>query len=111
MTGYRTNDGIGFTCQSVERALRSHQAAGLIIRWKRMVYTKDVGTRAKPLYAIDLVGVDTLELATLWETYALVCGLASARQVMEKRLKSVGIETLGNGETVTSADGRAVDLS
>jgi hypothetical protein len=77
---YRTADGSGFSHESIERALDTHLAAGLIKSWKRDPRTHGAsGTREVPLYTVTVTDGFTLNLASIWEALALVYGLTSAR--------------------------------
>jgi hypothetical protein len=85
MALHRTNFGSAFTIASVERALDSHLMAGLIKGWERNG-RKESGTRKSPLHIVSLHGGETVHLASLWESYALVSGLASARYVLDRTI-------------------------
>jgi hypothetical protein len=83
---YHPAPGRTFTLASVERALDSHQAAGLLRSWCRHPSTHgSSGTRAIPLYVVCTTDGDEIGLANAWEAHAFVYGLASARAAFERK--------------------------
>jgi hypothetical protein len=74
-------DGSTFTVESLQRALDSHKAAGLIRDWVPRPLEPVKGRPASRywLWKVTLADGREHQVCTIWELLSLVTGLASAR--------------------------------
>jgi hypothetical protein len=82
-------NGFQLTAESVERALDQHEAAGLITRYHNWHEVRP--SRKRPMYTVVLAGphadrpqADVIELASLHEAHAFICGLVSASDARKR---------------------------